>query len=276
MCIRDRLLALIGGGLFVSGAFSGGTNQPLAEPLSVRLVEITNTIGMEFRLIPSGEFMMGSPKDEPDRGDDESQHRVEISEAFYLGKYEVTQGQWKEVMGTSPWKDEVLKVNEGDDYPATNVSWDDAVEFCKKLSRREGVEYRLPSEAEWEYACRAGSETDYSFGVDAADLGKHAWFNDGIGERYAHEGGQKLGNNFGLYDMHGNVCEWCGDWYRDDYYESSPPRDPMGPDEGSDRVNRGGTWLNGAQNCRSAFRYGNSPDYRYFNLGFRVLRSSIK
>ena len=132
--------------------------------------EVTNSIGMKFRLIPAGEFTMGSPESEPDRDDDEKQHRVEISRPFYLGKYEVTQGEWKSVMGTEPWKGEDF-VKEGADYAASYVSWEDAVSFCEKLSKRDGVEYRLPSEAEWEYACRGGSDSVYSFGDDSDDLG---------------------------------------------------------------------------------------------------------
>ena len=273
------LLTLIGGGLFLSGAFSG-TLGPSGNSRSAASTEsdFTNSIGMEFQLIPAGTFTMGSPEDEPDRGDDESQHRVEISRDFYLGKFEVTQGEWKSVMGTEPWKGEDY-VKVGDNYPAVYVSWEDAVVFCQKLSSRDGVEYRLPSEAEWEYACRVGSESAYSFGADASELGRHAWFEDNadsVGEEYSHEVGQKRGNGFGLHDMHGNVWEWCGDYYDSEYYSNSAQRDPMGPDEGTLRVLRGGCWGNSSQNCRSARRFGRSPVNRFSFLGFRVLRSSIK
>ena len=219
---------------------------------------------------------MGSPESEADRDDDELQHRVEISGDFYLGKFEVTQGQWKSVMGTEPWNGKSF-VKEGADFAATYVSWEDAVEFCKKLSTRDGVDYRLPSEAEWEYACRGGSESAYSFGDAASDLGKYAWFYDNassVGEKYAHEVGQKLANDFGLHDMHGNVWEWCGDLYGD--YDSSETRDPTGASDGTLRVSRGGSWVYSSPNCRSANRNWFSPDDRYFSLGFRVLRSSIK
>ena len=157
------------------------------------------------------------------------------------------------------------------------MSWEDAVEFCKKLSTRDGVDYRLPSEAEWEYACRGGSESAYSFGDAASDLGKYAWFYDNassVGEKYAHEVGQKLANDFGLHDMHGNVWEWCGDLYGD--YDSSETRDPTGASDGANRVYRGGCWNFSSQSCRSALRIRFSPGFRDCDLGFRVLRSSIK
>ena len=181
-------------------------------------------------------------------------------------------------MGTEPWKGK-SSVQEGDDYAATYVSWEDAVAFCQKLSSQDGVEYRLPSEAEWEYSCRGGSESAYSFGADASDLGKYAWYHENandIGERYAHEIGEKLSNHFGLHDMHGNAWESCGDYYDSEYYSNSVKRDPMGPDEGTLRVSRGGGWFLSSQLCRSAFRGRFSPDDRYFSLGFRVLRSSIE
>ncbi len=239
---------------------------------------ITNSIGMKLALIPGGEFLMGSPASEVGREDDESQHRVRITNPFYIQTTEVTQGQWKSVMGTEPWK-VGPDVKEGADYPASNVSHDDAVEFCRKLSARDGATYRLPTEAEWEYACRSGTESSYSFGDSGAQLGQYAWFFTnvwGIGEKYAHRVGQKRANDFGLYDMHGNVFEWCSDWYGDDYYDSSPPNDPTGPSEGSFRVDRGGGWGSSADFCRSADRYRLSPSDRNDFLGFRVVRSSKK
>ena len=160
---------------------------------------------------------MGSPKDETNRFDDEEQVAVTLTQPFGLGKYEVTQGQWKSVMGTEPWEGQ-SSVQIGEDNPATYVSWDDATEFCKKLTQREstGEEYRLPTEAEWEYACRAGTTTAYSFGDDEKQLGEYAWFNGNaldVDEKYAHAVGLKKPNPWGLHDMHGNVAEWCSDWY---------------------------------------------------------------
>ena len=155
-------------------------------------------IEMTFKEIPSGTFMMGSPQTEEDREDSEHQHKVTITKAFYMQPTEVTQGQWKAVMGTEPWKDQEYSkyVKEGTNYAATYVNWDDAVKFCKKLSQKEGKRYRLPTEAEWEYACRAGAETRWSFGDDETKLGDYAWYENnawdidwGIDEKYAHQVG---------------------------------------------------------------------------------------
>ncbi|MFM7837874.1 MAG: formylglycine-generating enzyme family protein, partial [Planctomycetaceae bacterium] len=150
--------------------------------------EVVNTIGMKLVLIPAGTFLMGSPASEKDSFDNETQHQVTLTKPFHMGCTEVTQGQWKKVMGTEPWKGNAF-VQEGDDYPAVYVSWDDAVEFCKKLSAMEGKVYRLPTEAEWEYACRGGTKTAFSFGDEEAELGKYAWFDGNawdIDEKYAH------------------------------------------------------------------------------------------
>jgi formylglycine-generating enzyme required for sulfatase activity len=207
-------------------------------------VEWKNSLGMAFRLIPPGAYEMGSAESEDGRSDAEGpQHKVRITRPSYLQSTVVTQGHWKQLMGTSPWSGRP-SVKEGADYPALYVSWDDAVEFCRRLSQREGEEYRLPTEAEWEWACRAGSQSAYCFGDDPSQLGGYAWFNanaNGVGERYAHRVGQKQANGFGLYDMHGNVWEWCGDWYGADWYGKSPEADPQGPATGSFRVYRGGS-----------------------------------
>ena len=246
-------------------------------------VESKNTIGMSFMLIPSGEFLMGSPSDEAYRYENEGpQHRVRITKAFYMGVTEVTQGQWFAVMKTKPWGRQQY-VKEGDAYPATYVTWHDAVEYCGKLSALEGKEYRLPTEAEWEYTCRGGKSTAYSFGSDASGLKNHAWFTenaDDIGEEYAHEVGGKQPNPFGLYDMHGNVQEWCSDTNGD--YSSSAVVDPVGPPTGEARVFRGGSWRApglqlrpyDAAGCRAAFRSSNLPTLRLNDLGFRLALSS--
>jgi len=234
----------------------------------------TNSVGMQLKLIPAGEFLMGSPESEPKRRHRwEGQHRVRITKPFYFGVYSVTQSQWMSVMGTEPFAGEPLgKV--GSDYPATCVSHDDAVEFCHKLSELENAPYRLPTEAEWEYACRARSSAAYSFGDTADQLEQYAWFDassNRVGERYAHRVGQKLPNAFGLYDMHGNVYEWCSDWYG--LYPVETVDDPPGPSSGSIRVRRGGSCHSPAECCRSAHRVrtrvGN--DHRRYNhSGFRV------
>jgi formylglycine-generating enzyme len=241
---------------------------------------ITNTIGMSLKLIPAGTFMMGSPETEKDREDDETQHKVTISKAFYIQTTEVTQGQWKAVMGSEPWKGE-LYVKEGPNYAASYVDWDDAVEFFEILSGMEGKTYRLPTEAEWEYACRAGTKTTWSFGNDEPALGVYAWYNENawdIDEKYAHQVALKGPNTWGLHDMHGNVSEWCQDYFRRDYYPEhrnpdiwSPEQDPQGPQTGSRRVLRGGSWRDEPCDARSASR-----DFS-FNLGgstvgFRLVR----
>ncbi|MFV1968351.1 MAG: formylglycine-generating enzyme family protein [Pirellulaceae bacterium] len=234
---------------------------------------MTNSIGMRLNLIPAGEFQMGSPESEASRDSDEGpQHRVRITRQFYLGVHEVTQGEYERVMGDRLW-DGKKHTKNGEDYAASYISWTDAVEFCKKLSAKEGRTYRLPTEAEWEYACRAGTQTRYHFGDDESDLGSYAWFYDNawhIGEKYAHEVGQKRANSFGLYDMHGNVWEWCQDWNGEENYGSSPSVDPTGPTSGSLRVIRGGSWSSIPRHCRAADRDRDRPGRRDRFLGFRV------
>jgi formylglycine-generating enzyme required for sulfatase activity len=223
------------------------------------------TISMEFVLIPAGEFDMGSPSNEVGRDNDEGPvHHVTISKAFYMGKYEVTQKQWRDVMGTSP------SYFTGDDLPVERVSWDDVQQFIQKLNEKEGTrKYRLPSEAEWEYAARAGTTTRYSFGDDESVLGDYAWYNANSGSK-THEVGQRKPNLYGLYDMHGNVWEWVQDNWHADY--NGAPTDGSSWESGSNRVFRGGSWYNYAGGCRSAFRYDGDPGGRSGDLGFRLLR----
>ena len=247
---------------------------------NVKLKSVTNSIGIELVEIPAGKFTMGSPEDEKDHQEDEAQVSVTLTKPFGLGKTEVTQGQWKSVMGTEPWEGQQL-VQADKDCPATYVNWGDATEFCKKLTaieRKAGKlkvneEYRLPTEAEWEYACRAGTTTAFSFGNDKSKLGEYGWFNgnaSNAGEKYAHKVGLKKPNSWGLHDMNGNVWEWCSDWYGD---ELSGDTDPAGPNGGSSRVCRGGSWRYYPGDCRSANRDSNVPSFRYDGLGFRVARS---
>jgi sulfatase modifying factor 1 len=235
---------------------------------------ITNTIGMKLKGIPAGTFTMGSPESEADREVNETQHKVTISKAFYMQTTEVTQGQWQALMATEPWKGKSF-VNEGDNYPAVYVSWDDAVAYCEKLSEKESVTYRLPTEAEWEYACRAGTETRWSFGNDEKALGDYAWYRenaDDIDEKYAHQVELKKPNAFELYDMHGNVWEWCHDYFEEDYYKQSPEKDPTGPTSGSSRVFRGGSWRHDSRYTRSADRLWYDAVNRNYNNGFRLVR----
>ena len=237
--------------------------DPPSEPAVTLSEDHTNAIGMQFKLIPAGEFMMGSPADDPYKGNDEiPRHQVQITKPYYLGVYEVTQEQYEKVMGKNP------SAFKGPLHPVENVSWEDATEFCRKLSEMDGKnDYRLPTEAEWEYACRAGTSTRYSCG-DELDLAC-AWFRDNS-DRQTHPVGEKRPNGWGLYDMHGNVWEWCSDWYGSGYYGGSPSADSEGPSTGSFRVSRGGSWDFSGRSCRSAFRYWFRPGFRYYDLGFRV------
>jgi sulfatase modifying factor 1 len=253
---------------------STNTEQAAEQPTEQAAKSITNTIGMHLQLIPAGTFTMGSPEGEVARQDDENQHKVTISKPFYMQTTEVTQGQWKAVMATEPWKGKSF-VKEGPNYAASHVSWDDAVAYCKKLSEKEGKTYRLPTEAEWEYACRAGTETRSSFGDDENAFGDYAWYDRNawyIGEQYAHQVGLKKPNAFELYDMHGNVHEWCHDYYEEDYYKQSPAQDPPGPTSGSSRVSRGGSWHGFTRYSRSANRSRGGADFRHNFLGFRLVR----
>jgi|688.fasta_scaffold06594_17 formylglycine-generating enzyme required for sulfatase activity len=240
--------------------------------------EITNSIGMKLVLIPKGTFMMGSPESEEGRDkNDETQHEVTISKDYYLGVYEVTQAQYEKMMGKNPSYFQGAKVgNENANLPVEKISWDDAVEFCKKLSdlpeeKKVGRVYRLPTEAEWEYACRAGSKTAYSFDDEEGLLPEYGWFKRNSSDR-THTVGLLEPNAWGLYDMHGNVWEWCSDWYVE--YPQGAVSDPTGPKEGSDRVIRGGGWNSGAADCRSAYRGGSTPGDRFYSLGFRLALSS--
>ena len=246
--------------------------------------ELRDDVGLQAKLVwcPPGTFKMGSPPSETDRKINEAQVDVALS-GFWLGQTEVTQGQFQRVHGTTPWKGESF-VKEGPDFAASYVDHDDAVSFCVKLTTQErgagrlptDWEYRLPSEAEWEYACRAGAKTAFSFGDKAKQLGTYSWFEtttSNAGEEYAHQVGLKQANAWGLKDMHGNVCEWCGDWYGAKLAGGPNPRGPSG---GSFRVRRGGGWLNSQEVCRSANRASSPPEIRSLDHGFRVLRSSVK
>ncbi len=248
----------------------GGLSSPT---LGQQPKEITNSIGMKLVLIHAGSFTLGSPEGEVGKLDSETQneleHEVTISRSYYLAMYESTQGEYQKVMGNNP------SSFKGANNPV-EISWNDAVLFCKKLSelpeeKADGREYRLPTEAEWEYACRARSTTRYCFGDAEEILGEYAWFLENS-ERKTHPVGEKKPNSWGLYDMHGNVWEWCQDLYAD--YPSDALTDPKGPIEGSSRVFRGGSFISVADNCRSAFRIRLDPSRRIiFYSGFRVAMS---
>ena len=231
-------------------------------------VEITNSIGMRLKLIPAGEFLMG---------DERSRHKVRITKPFYLGVYEVTQAEYERVVGENPsgfskqghYADLVTGMDTSS-YPVEMVFWGDTMEFCKRLSAKEGKTYRLPTEAEWEYACRAGTTTPYCFGDDPEGIDEYAWYENNS-DHEVHPVGEKKPNAWGLHDMHGNVWEWCADWHGSDYYAVSPTDDPPGPETGSSRVDRGGSWKDPARRCVSSDRGGNVPSRRFSDLGFRVV-----
>jgi formylglycine-generating enzyme required for sulfatase activity len=255
---------------------------------------VTNSIGMKLVLIPAGRFTMGSPRDDKERRGDETQHEVEITRPFYLGVHEVTQAQFKKVMGKNPsffskggkGKFCVRDWDSTDDFPVDWATWNDAVEFCQKLSalpseKRAGQAYRLPTEAEWEYACRgrATSYRLYSFGNSlSARQANMDGMNGPAGTRHIKDYlwrttrvGSYSPNASGLYDMHGNVCEWCSDWYGKDYYMHSPRKDPQGPASGEYRVMRGGSWCDTEVGCRTAGRSRGAPDHAQAGDGFRVV-----
>ncbi|MCY2992153.1 MAG: SUMF1/EgtB/PvdO family nonheme iron enzyme [Planctomycetota bacterium] len=253
-------------------------------------VEMTNSIGMRFVLIPPGEFDMGSTAEEVARlledaksrkvdqwyidhlASEAPKHRVRITKPFYLGQCEVTQAEYERVIGSNPsqFKDDPTR-------PVERVNWDEAAVFCLKLGEQPQEQaadagYRLPTEAEWEHACRAGTATTWLGTDDEAVLKEQAWFNANA-EGKTHPVRQTAPNSWGLYDMHGNVWEWCQDWCGEGYYAASPLDDPTGASRGPDRVNRGGSWNFVASYCRAAFRNGFSPGNRDVILGFRLART---
>ncbi len=226
------------------------------------------------------------------------QHRVVISRPYWMGTTEVTIGQFRQLVADTQYVTETERLGGGnshrqnapadnvydpaitwaapgyevtDDSPVAQVTWNDAVAFCDWLSKKEQASYRLPTEAQWEFAARTGTTTQYSFGDDVADLEKYGWIGKNSAGR-PRAVGTKSANAFGLFDMHGNVREWCRDWYHATWYEQSPTEDPLGPEQGTGRVLRGGNWFNKATYCRSAYRYDFPPTYRSARFGFRVVR----
>jgi formylglycine-generating enzyme required for sulfatase activity len=225
------------------------------------IVDLGDGVQMEFVLIRPGVFAMGTDTHEPDEA---PVRRITLTQPYYIGRYEVTQQQWEKVMGTNPsqFKDPTR--------PVENVSWDDAQRFVQALTRQTGKTCALPTEAQWEYACRAGTESEYSFGDDAAQLNAHAWYaqNSALS---THPVGKKAPNPWGLHDMHGNVYEWCHDWYSEGPYPAADVIDPSGPRTGWRRALRGGAWIYVADNLRSADRGFSPPDHRSPEIGFRCI-----
>ena len=231
----------------------------------VQRVDLDGGVMLEMVWCPPGSFMMGSPEGEKGRDDDETQHEVTLTKGFWLGKYEVTQEQWDRVMGSNPSNFRGAK------NPVGEVSWDDVQGFIEKLNAKGAGGFRLPTEAEWEYACRAGSTTAYCFGDDEQGLYSYAWYRDNSGYEEHPVGGKKP-NAWGIHDMHGNLWEWCQDWYGK--YPSGSVTDPGGPASGSCRVLRGGSWSYYPASCRSAIRLRvnpRTPGFTFF--GFRVART---
>ena len=226
-------------------------------------LDLGGGVTMKLMLIPAGKFTMGSPLDEPNRVANEGpQHEVTISRPFYMGVYEVTQEQYRAVMGENPsWF-------QGPARPVDGVSWEQATEFCKRVSQKTGRTVKLPTEAQWEYACRAGSRTRYSFGDDEKQLADYAHFAQPF-DAGTLPVGRKKPNAWGLFDMHGNAWEWCSDWFANSY-PGAPQVDPTGPASGEQRVLRGGGWECSYRYCRSAIRYWGAPTRESIVVGFRV------
>ena len=242
---------------------------PAFAHLAPRRIEIVNSLGMRLVRIEPGSFTMGSNAGPPER---RPAHKVTIAEPFFIGATEVTQAQWVALMGFNPSR------TKGPELPVTHVNYMACREFCRRLTAREralgklpkAAEYRLPSEAEWEYACRAGSTTTYHFGDDDSMLVDHAWFKANS-DMQLHETGQKLPNAWGLYDMHGNVGEWCRDLYRK--YVGGSENDSRGKSSDEFRVIRGGGFGDDAIVCQSADRCRFPSERRHLSLGFRVVRT---
>jgi len=268
ICVGLRVLvgclALAGVAVLVFGVprysyFQSATLKPAEKTLSV---DLGDGVKMELVLIRPGTFKMGSEES----SDVKPVHEVTISKPFYLGKYEVTRQQWEKVMGSNPSN------FKGPDLPVENVSWNDCLAFLGKLNEKTGgAEFSLPTEAQWEYACRAGGTGEYCYGDDEAGLAEYAWYSNNS-ENKTHPVGTKKANLFGLYDIHGNVWEWCEDWKGE--YSAAPQTDPKGPAAGQFRVLRGGSWYDDASFCRSAIRsLGDVPDFRFGDIGVRVVRT---
>jgi formylglycine-generating enzyme required for sulfatase activity len=240
---------------------------------------LINSIGMEFVRIEAGSFMMGTNKvADTDRGDiveyfgEKPAHKVTISQPFYIGKYEVTQEQWEAIMGSNPSQ------VKGPQNPVENVTWLESQQFIKLLNEKERTnKYRLPTEAEWEYAARAGSNSDYYFGDAPEELERYGWYDKNSPEDTSHPVGLKEPNKFGVYDIHGNVSEWVNDWYQKDYYLNSPAEDPKGPPSGTERLFRGGNYRNPYYYCWVFGRgFEEEPNSKNKVIGFRIAFSDAK
>jgi formylglycine-generating enzyme required for sulfatase activity len=248
-------------------------------------------MGMKLKRIPAGDYFMGSPDSDEEAWDDEKpRHRIHITRSFDIGVYPVTRGQFGRFVEATMYQTDAESsqpsrwdqssrytwrtpgFDQSDDHPVVNVSWNDASAFCHWLSQPEGQQYRLPTEAEWEYACRAESTTRYSFGESDEVLGEYAWYAANSNDR-TQPVGEKRPNAFGLHDMHANVWEWCWDGFAWDYYGKSPTIDPRGPDQAERRVVRGGAYYDYTEDVRSAYRSAQWPQSRRPFLAFRVVQA---
>ena len=243
-----------------AGVVCSVEQEELTDQLGVQ-AEYLSPSGIEFILVPAGTFTMGSEEDP-----NATPHQVTISKPFFMGKYPVTQRQWRMVMGDDP------SVFTGDDRPVEKVSWYDCQKFLQKLNEMERTDkYRLPTEAEWEYTCRAGSTTKYCFGDKDKELKRYAWYKENS-DFTTWPVGLKKPNDWGLHDMHGNIREWCQDWC--DHYPTGPVTDPTGPSSARGRANRGGGWaVSNPEGCASAYRYSSDPELRGIGHGFRLAKS---
>jgi uncharacterized protein (TIGR02996 family) len=276
---------------------AGRVRELLAEGIRPCLPAWFSSCGMELALIPAGRFRMGSPVRELRRMDDEPLHDVQITRAFYMGIHPVTQQEYKDVTGRNPsYFTARRRTCPGQDtrrFPVESVSWEQSQSFCRKLTRTErtvarGWEYRLPTEAEWEYACRAWQPNRFPFHFGLTLTTAQANFN-GEFPYPPHEPdltgtvldrptpvGTYRPNGFGLFDMHGNIDEWVADWFDVEYYRSSPLEDPQGPEAGDGKVIRGGSWLGQGEDCRAAVRIGHDPEDSNHSQGFRVVFAPLR
>ena len=262
-------------------AFDGylSAQQLPTSSVGMRSSEIRNenSVGIKMVWLPAVNFTMGSPLDEKDRDTNEGQVEVKLTEGFWLGQTEITQSQWTQLMGTSPWQGK-SNVREGKNFAASFISWEDANSFVEKLNSKEqgsgslpnDWKYSLPTEAQWEYACRGGMKSAFSFGDDPSEFGFYGWSAENAfekGESFSHKVGKKRPNEFGLHDMHGNVWEWCKDNF---VAKLSGGTNPIINNGGPLRVSRGGGWNFATKCCRSASRLSDASDSRFNNLGFRI------
>jgi formylglycine-generating enzyme required for sulfatase activity len=257
--LEGHVMRNVAMGCLVLFAMAGTAFSETKESPKELAVDLGGGVKLDLVLVPAGSFTMGDAIDKP-------AHKVTITKPFYLGKYEVTQEQWEAVMGSNP------SHFKGPKNPVEQVSWDDCQQFLVKLNAKsggQGSKFVLPTEAQWEYACRAGSTGKFCFGDDEKQLGEYAWYKVNSGDK-PQPVGEKKPNIFGLHDMHGNIWEWCQDWYGE--YGAEAVRDPSGPTTGSIRVYRGGSWDDGGRYCQSACRYLDVPGGRGYYLGLRVAR----